>query len=92
MEVKNKLGNRIWNDEELAKEWNQVLILKIPHKKDLSKCGNWRSVIILGAISKIKSEIILDRLKQELDKQKDACTLWIIQTSAWMATTWIYVL
>jgi hypothetical protein len=54
--------------EKFPKEWKQGIIIKVPKKGDLSHCRNWRGVTLLVVISKIFNKIILQRIKDMLER------------------------
>ena len=43
--------------------------MKYPKNGDLSQCGKWRGVTLLSVPSKVLARIILDRIKDTLDKE-----------------------
>ena len=58
----------VWQKEKFAKEWKEGIIIKVPKKGDLSQCRNWRGVTLLVVISKIFNKIILERIKDVLER------------------------
>jgi len=42
----------IWQTETFPKEWKEGIIVKVPKKRNLSQCRNWRGVTLLAVISK----------------------------------------
>jgi hypothetical protein len=44
-------------------------LVKFPKKGDLGHCKNWRGIMLLSVPSKVLSRIILDRLKDAIDKR-----------------------
>ena len=58
----------IWQKEKFPKEWKEGIIIKIPKKGELSQCRNWRGVTLLVVISKIFYKIILERIKDVLER------------------------
>jgi hypothetical protein len=67
-EVIHKLVVQIWKQEKVPKEWNERLLVKLPKKRDLTICDNWRSITLLNVISKILARIILERIKKPLEQ------------------------
>jgi hypothetical protein len=67
------LLKKIWKEEEIPKEWEKGLIIKIP-KKDLSNCNNWGGITLLIIPSKILPIVILNTIqntgKQHLQKER----------------------
>ena len=59
----------IWNKEQVPSEWKTGLLVKIPKKGDLSKCENWRGITLLSAMSKILTRVMLERMKDAIDKK-----------------------
>ena len=43
----------IWTTNEIHRDWNKGLIIKIPKKGDLQNCDNWRGITLLSMPSKI---------------------------------------
>ncbi|VDP10145.1 unnamed protein product [Schistosoma margrebowiei] len=42
------LFNKIWDEEEVPKDWKERLLIKIPKKGDLGNCGNYRGITPLN--------------------------------------------
>ncbi len=61
--------NKVWNSETLPVEWKKGVIVKLPKKGDLASCGNWRGITLLSIPGKILSRILLERMKDSLDKK-----------------------
>ena len=51
--------NTIWTQEEIPKDWQNGIIIKIPKKGDLSDCNNWRDITLLSVPGKVFCRIIL---------------------------------
>jgi hypothetical protein len=62
----NLIG-KIWEEEDVPKEWKDGHIIKLPKKGDLSKCENYRGIMLLSTPGKILNRIILNRLKSAVD-------------------------
>ena len=58
----------IWQKEKFPKEWKEGIVIKVPKKGDLSQCRNWRGVTLLVVISKIFNKVILERIKDVLER------------------------
>ena len=54
------LFTNIWENENIPPDWSKGLIVKIPKKRDLQSCDNWRGVTLLSVPSKVFCYIILD--------------------------------
>lgn len=59
---------KIWEQEQVPVDWKLWYLVKLP-KKGLSQCGNWRGIMLLSIPSKVLTRILLERLKQALDKR-----------------------
>ena len=64
----HQLLNLIWTTEEMPTEWKKGLLVKLPKQGDLSQCGKWRGITLLSIPSKVLTRVILDRMKDALDK------------------------
>ena len=42
------LFSDIWTTNEIPRDWNKGLIIKIPKKGDLQNCDNWRGITLLS--------------------------------------------
>ncbi|VDP04260.1 unnamed protein product, partial [Schistosoma margrebowiei] len=42
------LYNKIWDEEQLPKDWKEGILIKIPKKGDLSDCDNYRGTTLLS--------------------------------------------
>jgi len=60
---------KIWEAERVPSEWKHGYLVKLPKKGDLGLCNNWPGIMLLSIPSKVFCRIILDRLKDALDKQ-----------------------
>ena len=79
------LFSDIWTTNEIPRDWNKGVIIKIPKKGDLQNCDNWRGITLLSMPSKIFCRILLNRIegllmsiciksKQDFGEAKDAWT------------------
>jgi len=62
------LLEKIWKEEKIPEDWEEGLIIKIPKKRDLSNCNNWRGVTLLSIPSKILTRIILNRIQNTVEQ------------------------
>ena len=53
--------NKIWNEEDIPQDWKVGLLVKLPKKRDLYLCKNWRDIMFLTVASKVLCKIILAR-------------------------------
>ena len=60
---------KIWETETVPDDWRKGLLVKLPKKGDLSSCNNWRGIMLLSIPGKVLSRIMLERLKDALDKR-----------------------
>ncbi|VDP44279.1 unnamed protein product [Schistosoma margrebowiei] len=87
------LFKKIWEEEQVPMDWKEGHLVKIPKKKDLNKCENYRGITLLSIPGKVFNRVLLNRMKDAVDAQlrdqqagfrKDrSCadqiaTLWII--------------
>ena len=68
IETIQNLCNIIWVKEKVPDEWKIGTIVPLPKKGDLSNCSNWRGITLLSVPGKILSIVILNRLKNAVDK------------------------
>nr|KAG5693704.1 hypothetical protein BaRGS_008346 [Batillaria attramentaria] len=62
------LLNLIWTTEETLTGWKKGLLVKLPKHGDLSQCGKWRGITLLSIPSKVLTKVILDQMKDVLNK------------------------
>lgn len=67
--ILHPLFTKIWETEELPLDWKKGYIIKLPRKGDLSECKNYRGIMLLSVPGKILNRIILDRIKDTVDKK-----------------------
>jgi hypothetical protein len=60
---------QIWQEEKYPNDWNKGILIKLPKKRDLSNCNNWRGIALLPIVSKVFSRIILNRIQGPVNKK-----------------------
>ena len=65
--VFTELFSDIWTTNEIPRDWNKGLIIKIPKKGDLQNCDNWRGITLLSMPSKIFCRVLLNRIEGDID-------------------------
>lgn len=65
----HKLLNTIWNEERVPQDWKRGHIVKLPKKGDLTRCSNWRGIMLLPIASKILTRVMLNRTADAMDKK-----------------------
>ncbi|VDP50667.1 unnamed protein product [Schistosoma curassoni] len=63
------LFNKIWYEEQVPKDWKEVLLVKIPKKGDLSHCDNYSGITLLSMPGKVFNGVLLNRIKDSVDAQ-----------------------
>ena len=63
------LYKKLWNAEKWPKVWKQGLVVKIFKNGDLRDCNNWRGVTLLPVINKVFYRMLLERIKEGVDKK-----------------------
>ena len=65
----HRLPLKIWDDEVVPEDWRKGLICTIFKKGDRSICSNYRGVSLLSVPGKIFGHIILDRMREGVEKK-----------------------
>ena len=63
-EIIYKLLAKIWDNEDIPKDWREGHLVKLPKKGDLHECSNYRGIMLLSVPGKVLSRVILERLKK----------------------------
>ena len=58
---------RIWEKQELPKDWREGHLVKLPKKGDLTDCSNYRGIMLLSVPGKVLNRVILERIKKAVD-------------------------
>ncbi|VDP34388.1 unnamed protein product [Schistosoma margrebowiei] len=61
------LFNKIWDEEEVPKDWKEGLLIKILKKGDLSNCDNYRGITLLPIPGKVFNRVLLNRMRDCID-------------------------
>ena len=61
-----ELIRKVWIKEKVPTDWRRGLIVKLPKKGDLTRCGNWRGITLIPTTSKVMGKIIERRLTKEV--------------------------
>ncbi|XP_078619529.1 uncharacterized protein LOC144886675 [Branchiostoma floridae x Branchiostoma japonicum] len=67
VEMLTRLMNRCWQDEQVPRDWQDGIIVKLPKKGNLSDCNNWRGITLLSIPGKVFCAVLLRRLKKAVD-------------------------
>lgn len=59
----------IWKYEKVPIRWKEGLIIKLPKKGNVKECKNHRGITLLSVAGKILGRIIIDRLRNGVDKR-----------------------
>ena len=73
------LISKIWEIEQIPKDWKEGHIIKLPKKGDLRECKNYRGITLLSVPGKVLSRILLDRIKVLVDEKLKRKPSWIPQ-------------
>ncbi|VDO99705.1 unnamed protein product [Schistosoma curassoni] len=57
------LFNKIWDEEQVAKDWKEGLLIKIPKKGDLNNYDNYRGITLLSIPGKVVTRVLLNRME-----------------------------
>ena len=62
------IGDKIWKTGGWPTLWIQSLVIALPKKGKLQQCQNYRTISLISHPSKVKLQIILNRLKPQVEK------------------------
>ncbi|VDP87041.1 unnamed protein product [Schistosoma mattheei] len=57
------LFRKIWDEEQVPRDCEEGLLIKIPKKGDLSKCDNYSGITLLSIPGKAFIKVLLNRMK-----------------------------
>ena len=60
------LFNLIWQAEDVPGDWRRGAIVKLPNKRNLSDCNNWRGITLLSITGKVFRSVLLNRLREHV--------------------------
>ena len=60
-EMLHPLLTKIWEQEQVPKDWKRGYLVKLPKKGDLSSCNSWRGIMLLSIPGKVLTRISVDR-------------------------------
>jgi len=66
--VMEPLIRKIWTKEIFPDDWKNGYISILPKKGDLTKCENYRGIMLLSVPGKVLSNIILNRIKYKVNE------------------------
>ena len=68
MDMLFKLFERVWEREEIPKDWSRAVIVPIFKKKDKTVCDNYRGISLLCHAEKVFASVILQRIRKRTDE------------------------
>ncbi|VDP29135.1 unnamed protein product [Schistosoma mattheei] len=63
------LFRKIWEEEQVATDWKEKHLIKIPKKGDLNKCENYRGITLLSVPGNVFNKLLQNRVKDSEDNQ-----------------------
>jgi len=72
-----ELVRQIWEEERIAEEWEETIIVPIHKRGDRDRCENYRGKALGNAAYKILSNIILGKIKPYIEKVMWGLSEWI---------------
>ena len=72
----HNLINSVWNKEELAEEWKELILVPI-YKKGDKNCGNYKGITLLPTTYKILSLILPLKLNPYAEEIVVGPSMWI---------------
>ncbi|VDP72622.1 unnamed protein product, partial [Schistosoma mattheei] len=63
------LFNKIWDEEQVPKDWKEGLLIKIPEKGNRCNRDNYRGITLLSIPGKVFNRVLLIRMKDCVDTQ-----------------------
>ena len=67
VDILHTLFTKIWNEEDIPRDWKKGILIKLPKKGDLGNCNNYRGITLLSIPGNVFNRIILNRLKDKMD-------------------------
>ena len=64
-----KLCNQVWNSGEVPEYWRNGAVVCIPKKGNLTQCDSWTGVTLLSIPGKVYCQVILNRMRDAVDKE-----------------------
>jgi len=68
VEALHRILTFAWEKEEIPDDWKRGLLVKLTKKGDLSRCGNWRGIMLLSIPSIVLTRVILNRMRVAVDE------------------------
>ena len=66
--VLTAICQKIWERKERPKEWTQSVVIRLPKKRNLKQCQNYRIISLISHPSKIMLRVVLNRLKVKAEE------------------------
>ena len=65
--TKTDLFCAIWVRETIPADWKKGLIVRLPKKGDLTKCGNWRRITLMSVAANVMGKLLIQRISDGVD-------------------------
>lgn len=53
----HSLFSKIWEEEQIPAEWKERILIKLPKKRDLRVCSNYRGISLLSVPGKVLNRV-----------------------------------
>lgn len=68
LEMLYELFDKVWEKEEMPKDWSRAVIVPIFKKKDKTVCDNYRGISLLCHAEKVFASVILQRIRKKTEE------------------------
>ncbi|VDP27249.1 unnamed protein product [Schistosoma curassoni] len=83
------LFNKILDEEQVPRDWEERLLIEILKKGDLSKCDNYRGITLLSIPENIFNRVLLNRMRGSVDAQLRDRQVGLQQSIEWNSSLYI---
>ena len=66
-EVLHDLFCVIWVCESIPADWKKGLIVRLPKRRNLTKCGNWRGITLMSVTAKVMAKLLIHRISDGIN-------------------------
>ena len=67
VKVLHSICQQVWKTQQWPQDWKRSVFIPIPKKGNAKECSNYRTIVLISHVSKVRPQILQARLQQYMN-------------------------